>query len=212
MNIAYLRISTNQKKQENSYQVQLKAIQKEFEVHKIVKEAVSGSADFTKRPLLMDTIKNLKKGDNFIVYRMDRLSRDILRTGWIKHEIERKEAKFISLDHKSDDLNETLKLNLLSVFANYEKELIRFRIKQTLNLKRQKGEALGGKYPPFGYDFDFNEFGKKVLKEKHKEQIIIKKILKMRKKPISSIVKLINLESDRKLSYKLVQKILERNK
>ena len=210
MNIAYLRISTNEQRQENSYLVQLKAIEKQYTVDKVIKEAVSGGADFSKRTELLTAINKLNQDDNFIVYRMDRLSRDILRTGWIKHEIERKKANLISLDYKSDDLNDRLKMNLLSVFAEYEKEVIRFRINQALALKRQRGEALGGKYPPFGFKFDYNEQGKKILKEIPQEQIIIKKIIKMKNKPITLIKHTINSISERKLSYKLIQQILKR--
>ncbi|HEF1581252.1 TPA: hypothetical protein R8T33_001804 [Campylobacter coli] len=68
---------------------------------------------------------------------------------------------------------------------------------------------MGGKHPPFGYEFVF-ENGVKKLKEIHHEQMIIKKIFKLRKKPIKDIVKIVNLQSHRKLSYKLIQSILNR--
>ncbi|MCG4072329.1 recombinase family protein [Campylobacter coli] len=172
MNFAYLRISTDTQKQKNSFEMQEKAIKTKFEIDEIVKETISGSAEFSKRTALIKMLENLKTGDNVIVFRLDRLSRDLLKSG-------------------------------------YEKELIRFRIKNTLNLKKERGEALGGKHPPFGYEFKF-ENGVKKLKELHQEQLLIKRIYKLRKKPIKDIVKIVNLESDRKLSYKLVQSILKR--
>ncbi|EOG7972382.1 recombinase family protein [Campylobacter jejuni] len=209
MNFAYLRISTDGKKQKNSFEMQLKAIETKFTIDEIVKETISGSAEFSKRTALIKMLENLKTGDNVIVFRLDRLSRDLLKSGWIKYEILRRGANLISLDNKGDDINENLKFQILSIFANYEKELIRFRIKNTLNLKKERGEALGGKHPPFGYEFKF-ENGVKKLKELHHEQLLIKRICKLRKKPIKDIVKIVNLESDRKLSYKLVQSILKR--
>ncbi len=209
MNFAYLRISTDTQKQKNSFEMQLKAIKTKFEIDEIVKETISGSAEFSKRTALIKMLENLKTGDNVIVFRLDRLSRDLLKSGWIKYEILRRGANLISLDNKGDDINENLKFQILSVFANYEKELIRFRIKNTLNLKKERGEALGGKFPPFGYEFVF-ENGVKKLKEIHHEQMIIKKIFKLRKKPIKDIVKIVNLQSHRKLSYKLIQSILNR--
>ncbi|EHN2263420.1 recombinase family protein, partial [Campylobacter coli] len=209
MNFAYLRISTDGKKQKNSFEMQLKAIETKFTIDEIVKETISGSAEFSKRTALIKMLERLKNGDNVIIFRLDRLSRDLLKSGWIKYEILRRGANLISLDNKGDDINENLKFQILSVFANYEKELIRFRIKNTLNLKKGRGEALGGKYPPFGFEFKF-ENGVKKLKELHQEQLLIKRIYKLRKKPIKDIVKIVNLESDRKLSYKLVQSILKR--
>lgn len=209
MNFAYLRISTDGKKQKNSFEMQLKAIKSKFEIDEIVKETISGSAEFSKRTALIKMLENLKTGDNVIVFRLDRLSRDLLKSGWIKYEILRRGANLISLDNKGDDINENLKFQILSVFANYEKELIRFRIKNTLNLKKARGEALGGKHPPFGYEFKL-ENGVKKLKELHHEQLLIKRIYKLRKKPVKDIVKIVNLESERKLSYKLVQSILKR--
>ncbi|EJK6809645.1 hypothetical protein NLP16_001859, partial [Campylobacter coli] len=53
MNFAYLRISTDGKKQKNSFEMQEKAIKTKFEIDEIVKETISGSAEFSKRTALI---------------------------------------------------------------------------------------------------------------------------------------------------------------
>ncbi|MPB21555.1 hypothetical protein YN63_009395, partial [Campylobacter coli] len=68
MNFAYLRISTDTQKQKNSFEIQLKAIKSKFEIHEIVKETISGGADFSKRTALIKMIENLKQDDNVIFF------------------------------------------------------------------------------------------------------------------------------------------------
>lgn len=55
MNFAYLRISTDTQKQKNSFEMQLKAIETKFTIDEIVKETISGSAEFSKRTALSES-------------------------------------------------------------------------------------------------------------------------------------------------------------
>ncbi|EAI9029652.1 hypothetical protein E5921_09730 [Campylobacter coli] len=60
MNFAYLRISTDGKKQKNSFEMQEKAIKTKFEIDEIVKETISGSAEFSKRTALIKMLEKFR--------------------------------------------------------------------------------------------------------------------------------------------------------
>lgn len=214
MTYAYLRISTNQAKQSNSFLVQEKALRERFQIDFVVKEAVSGSAELDKRKALLTMIENLKNGDKVVIYRMDRISRDSIKAGWIQCEIKKRGAELVSLEIPHKDHTSALIETILTAFAQYEKEVIRFRIQQTLDSKKSRGEALGGKYAPYGYDFEVRE-GKKFLIKNESEQEIIKSIKRFRIKSTNEIFKILQArgvlgKSGKLISYKQVQTILKR--
>ena len=67
---AYLRLSTSEDKQKNSFEVQLNEIKKHFEVAKVFKETISGSAELHRRKALLDLLESLQKDDKVIVLRL----------------------------------------------------------------------------------------------------------------------------------------------
>lgn len=213
---AYLRISTNQAKQIHSFLVQERAIREKYKIDSVIKESISGSAELHKRKALLNMLESLKSGDSVIIYRMDRISRDIIKAGWIKCEIEKKGAELISLESPHKDHTSEMVQNILSVIAQYEKQVIRFRIQQTLDSKKARGEALGGKYPPFGFDFELRE-GKKYLVKNEAEQKIIKSLKRYRTKNTNQIHKILQAQGvkgkgGKIISYRQVQSILNRIK
>ena len=216
MTYAYLRISTNQAKQSNSFLVQEKAITEKYKCDSIVKEAISGSAPLNKRKALLMLLEILQQGDKVVIYRFDRISRDIIKAGWIKCEIEKRGAELISLEAPKKDNTTELIENILLLIAQYEKEVIRFRIQQTLDSKKARGEALGGKFAPYGYDFEMRE-GKKILIKNEYEQEVIKSISRFRVKKTSEILRILQSrgikgKNGKIINYRQVQKILERIK
>lgn len=216
MTFAYLRISTNQAKQANSFLVQEKAITDQYKCDSIVKEAISGSAHLDKRKALLNMLEILKQGDKVIIYRMDRLSRDIIKAGWIKCEIEKKGAELISLETPKKDHTTELIENILLLIAQYEREIIRFRIQSALDSKKARGEALGGKYAPYGYDFEYKE-GKKYIVKNDKEQEVIRFLKRFRTKNTNQILKILRekgilSKSGKRFNYRTLQKILQRIK
>lgn len=217
MTYAYLRISTNQLKQNNSFLVQEKALREKFKIDSIVKEAISGSAELDKRKALLTMIEKLKSGDKVVIYRMDRISRDSIKAGWIQCEIKRKGAELLTLEIPQKDHTSTLIETIITAFAQYEREIIRFRIQQTLDSKKARGEALGGKFAPYGFDFEMRN-GKKYLIKNPQEQEIIKAIKRFRIKKVKEIHKILKERGVRSksgnglISYRQTQKILERIK
>ena len=213
---AYLRISTNQAKQAHSYIVQERAIREKFKVDSVIKESVSGSAEFHKRKALLAMIESLRTGDKVVIYRMDRISRDIIKAGWIKTEIAKRGAELISLETPHRDHTTELIESILLLVAQYEKQVIRFRIQQTLDSKKARGEALGGKYAPFGFDFEIRE-GKKFLVQNLREQEAIKTIKRFRTKNTAQLLRILQAKGikgkeGKELTYMQLVRILERIK
>lgn len=190
MNIAYLRLSTTEDKQKNSFEVQLKEIEKHYKIDKTYKETISGGAELHKRKALLELLESIKKGDNIIVMRYDRLSRDTVQSGWIRQEIHRKGATLISIENPKSDSTSKLIENILLAFAQFEKETTKWRINKAFENKKSKGEALGGHTARYGYEFYF-ENGIKKIRENKKEQEIIKRIKKLKNRKINRITQIL---------------------
>lgn len=214
MTYAYLRISTNEDKQKHSFNYQLAEIKKHFHVSKTFKETISGGVELHKRKALLELLEVVKKGDSVIVIRLDRLSRDTIQSGWIRYEFERKGVELITLENTKKDNTTKLIDNILLAFAEYERETIKWRINKAFENKRSKGQALGGKYAQYGYEF-YYENGVKKIRVNDEEQKIIKRIYKFRNKSAYKIAQILQAEGVKSKNGKLidrkqVQRILER--
>ena len=210
---AYLRLSTTEDKQTNSFEVQLGEIKKHFHVAKVYKETVSGSAPLHKRKALLELLETLKKDDKVIVMRLDRISRDTIQSGWIRYEIEKKSAELITLENQKKDNTTKLIENILLAFAEYEKETTLWRIRKALENKKSKGEALGGKIAKFGYRFETIE-GKKMIFPHAEEQKVIETIRRYSKKTHGEIARIlaekgVKGKGENLICRKQVQRIME---
>lgn len=209
---AYLRLSTNEDKQKNSFDVQLKEIKKRYHVSKIYKETISGGAELHKRKALLSLLEDLQSGDQVIVLRLDRISRDTVQSGWIRYEIEKKGAELITLENEKKDNTSRLIENILLAFAEYEKETIKWRINKAFENKKANGHALGGKFAKYGYEF-YYEDGIKKIRENKEEQKVIDRVKRFRNKSAAVIAKILSDDgvtgkSGKPIERKQVQRIL----
>lgn len=211
---AYLRLSTSEFKQKNSFEVQLKEIKEHFFITKVFKETVSGASALHKRYKLLELLETLKRGDKVVVLRLDRISRDTVQSGWIRYEIEKRGAELITLENTKKDSTTKLIENILLAFAEYEREITLWRINASIENKRRKNEALGGRIPKFGYDFSIGDDGIKYLVPNATEQKVIARIKKFRNKTPHRIAQLLAEDgvcgkSGKPIERKQVQRILE---
>ena len=188
---AYLRLSTDEGKQSNSFEVQRTFIDSfakdnDFEPIKEYFKDSKSVAELYTREGLMNLLNTIKKNDKVIVQKIDRLSRDVIQTGWIKTEIARKGAELIVIDTNgnSNDPMQILMEQVVSAFADYERMMIKSRIKATMELKKSKGEKLGGAIP-YGYDVELDDKGTKKLIKNVSEQKVISSIKRYDKKGLS---------------------------
>ncbi len=153
----------------------------EWEVANLYTDSgISGAADLDKRPELLNALAELKRGDVLLVYKLDRLSRDVGLNAIIERELSRKGASLRSVSGEGtaaddDDLGALLQRRIVSMFAEYERKLIQARTKQALKAKRARGERTGGSIP-FGYSVNING-ETKILIPNQAEQDTIKEIM-----------------------------------
>lgn len=187
---SYLRLSTDEDKQSNSFEIQEQVITKYAKendlepIARTFKDTKSG-AKLEQRLGLMELLNTIKKNDKVIVHKIDRLSRDVLQMGWIRTELARKGCELVIVDSKSDtnDPMSNLMEQIVTAFASYEREMIKSRIKATMELKKSKGEKLGGAIP-YGYDV-VEQDKKKVLVKNELEQKTITSIKRYKSKGMS---------------------------
>ncbi len=154
--VGYVRVSTS--KQELSPKAQRDQIVQwcNLQGHELVatfEEQVSGGVEFDDletRESLMEAIDTLGSGMALVVAKRDRLARDVASAAIIERLAERKGARVLSVDgvNNGDSPEAQLMRTLMDAFAQYERVLIRARIKHALGHKKARGERVGS--VPYG--------------------------------------------------------------
>ncbi len=145
----YARVSTTDKGQDVGMQL------RELEVYtkargwtirdRFVDEGISGSQ--TKRPALDRLLSACRRRqvDVVLVWRLDRLGRSLKHLIMTLDEFQSLGVAFVSLHEQLDCTTATgqLLLHLLGAFAEFERAIIRERVKAGLVNARSKGKRLG---------------------------------------------------------------------
>lgn len=187
---AYLRVSTDQQAESGAgLSAQLNSCQKwalnqGLEITEVfTEEGISGAAALDKRPILLQAMGLLEKGDVLLIAKRDRLGRDPISVAMIEAGVARKHAKIISVageGTENDDPASILMRRMIDAFSEFERNIIRGRTKAAMQAKKARGERVG--HIPFGYQL--GEEGK--LKKEENEQSILKQISELRKKGLST--------------------------
>jgi DNA invertase Pin-like site-specific DNA recombinase len=144
--IIYARISTND---QNTIPMQIKkcreyAKARSWTVSHIIKDIASGAK---QRPQRDDILKLARKReiDVIIVWKLDRWGRSTADVVSSLQELQELNVKFISITEALDFTTAMGRAmsGLLSVFAEFERELIRERVKAGLEQARSRGIRLG---------------------------------------------------------------------
>ena len=139
MKIGYARISTR----EQSLQLQIDAL-KEAGCEKIYQEVASGSK--TARMVLDELMHNIRAGDTLVIWKLDRLGRNLAHLLQVIDDLGKREVSLISLNDPIDTTTSHGRL-ILSIFASmaeFERSLISERTKAGLASARARGR-LGGR-------------------------------------------------------------------
>ena len=138
MKIGYARVSTA----DQNLDLQFNALT-EYGCTTIYQEKISGkSAD---RPELKKLLENLRKGDQVVVWKLDRLGRslrDLVDLVALFHE---KDVNFISMHDHIDTTTATgrFTFNIFASLAEFEREIIRERTKAGLEAAKARGKKGG---------------------------------------------------------------------
>ncbi len=141
MRIGYARVSTA----DQNLDVQVDALRKAG-CHAIYEERASGS-DTSKRPELTQALKALRPGDSLVVWRLDRLGRNVRQLLDLVHQLHAGEMQFVSLTEMIDTstANGELVFNVFSALAQFERQLITERTRAGLAAAKARGRIGGRK-------------------------------------------------------------------
>ncbi|MDB9979602.1 recombinase family protein [Candidatus Pelagibacter sp.] len=156
---------------------------KDLTIDKEITESISGTVKFNNRPLGLEVMNDLKKGDHIICSALDRFSRNTLD---LLQVIEKFKRMRVSLhftefgEVTGSDAMGSVFVKLLSVFAEFYSKQCSEKQKATKDRLKSQGKFFGGK-KPFGYDVDQNNY----LVPCEKEQQVIRDMQLMRKQGTS---------------------------
>jgi DNA invertase Pin-like site-specific DNA recombinase len=141
MKFGYVRVSTL----EQNADMQVDAL-KQAGCQEIISDTMSGSS--VERPGLNDLLIKLRKGDELVVWRLDRLGRSIKHLISLINDFNSKDIIFRSLTESIDTstTNGRLIFHLFASLAEFERNLIRDRTMAGLSAARARGR-LGGRKP-----------------------------------------------------------------
>jgi len=144
--IGYARVSTQQQSLEMQFS-QLKAAG--VEDHNIHHEKISALAN--KRPALDEALRSIRRGDTFVVYKLDRLGRDLpdlinRMDDFAKNGIMFKSiSEGISIDLCSCTPAQRLQVNMIASLAQFEVDLDRERTTHGIQAALARGVKVGAK-------------------------------------------------------------------
>lgn len=157
---AYLRVSTNQQAESglglDAQRGSVTAAAERLGVSLgsvFVDAGVSGSLALDDRPVLMEAISALKRGDVLLVAKRDRLGRDVIEVAMIERLVTKRGARVVSAAGEgsdNDDPASVLMRRLIDSFGEYERLVIASRTRAALAAKRRRGERTS-RFAPFGY-------------------------------------------------------------
>lgn len=138
MKIGYARISTR----DQSLSMQTEAL-KAAGCVKIHEEVASGAK--TVRPVLDEIIRNLREGDTVVIWKLDRLGRNLAHLIHLTTVLLEKKVGLISLNDPIDTTTSQGRLifGIFASLAEFERELIRERTSAGLASARARGRNGG---------------------------------------------------------------------
>lgn len=138
MKIGYARVSTKNQ----SLFLQVKAL-KEAGCLQIHQEVASGAK--TARPVLDEIVRNLREGDTLIIWKLDRLGRNLAHLIHLVTKLIEKKVGLISLNDPIDTTTAQGRLvfGIFASLAEFERELIRERTQAGLESARSRGRKGG---------------------------------------------------------------------
>lgn len=150
--IGYSRVSTTEERQGAGLTGQRRAIERYARDRgwsvELASDEASGST-VEARPALQQALRRLSahEADALIVSKLDRLSRSLVDFADILRRAEREGWVLVVLDPELDMSKPEGRAmaGMLAVFAEFERSMIRQRIKSALQVKRSQGVKLGRK-------------------------------------------------------------------
>ena len=183
---------------------------KNLTINKEITESISGTVKFANRPMGLEIMNDLKRGDHIICSALDRFSRNTLDLLQVIEKFKRMKVNLHFTEFgevTGSDAMGSVFVKLLSVFAEFYSKQCSEKQKATKDRLKSQGKFFGGK-KPFGYDVDQNNY----LIPCEKEQQVIRDMQLMRKQGTSyqKVADQITKTTRKKFPVSWVFKILNR--
>lgn len=158
----YIRVSTRWQIDKDSLPMQREELPKYAEIvlgitdYEIFEDA-GFSGKNTDRPAFQQMMSRCRQGDfsHILVYKLDRISRNLLDFAAMYQELRKLGITFISKNEQFDTstaIGEAM-LKIILVFAELERNMTSERVQATMINRAQNAQWNGGKIP-FGYSYD----------------------------------------------------------
>lgn len=148
MNYAYMRVSTVDKQEFIRQEFALK----DYNIDQYFEEKISGTKKASTRPEFEKLIETIKAGDTVYFESMSRMARsmqDLIETTNFLANNKKVKVVFIKenivVGGNGLDAMSQLVFNIMGAFAQFERDLISDRTKQSLQAKKEAGVVLGRK-------------------------------------------------------------------
>ena len=183
---------------------------KNLTINKEITESISGTVKFANRPMGLEVMNDLKRGDHIICSALDRFSRNTLDLLQVIEKFKRLKVSLHFTEFgevTGSDAMGSVFVKLLSVFAEFYSKQCSEKQKATKDRLKSQGKFFGGK-KPFGYDVDQDNY----LIPCEKEQQVIRDMQLMRKQGTSyqKVADQITKTTRKKFPVSWVFKILNR--
>ncbi len=154
--VGYCRVSTDSQKEEGTIEIQEKALKEyvdksDYELVRIFKdEAISGSSELENRPGLAELFNYLEDNKDIkgvLIYKLDRLARDLYIQEHLIKKLELLDIKLLSIkepDLSSKDPMRKAFRQFMGIISELEKAFITMRLLAGRINKAQKGGFSGG--------------------------------------------------------------------
>jgi DNA invertase Pin-like site-specific DNA recombinase len=142
MDYIYARVSTDHQTTDN----QVVQLSSQYPSATVVAEVASGAKE---RPALRQLVSDLTAGDRLIVYAIDRLGRSAVDTITLIEALFRKGVVVVSSREGILDPSTPMGaffLNVMSAFAQMERDILRERVRAGLERAKRDGKKLGRAY------------------------------------------------------------------
>lgn len=212
-NVAYLRVSTEAQTEKYGLDMQKQKIIEYCEKNKITidKWYIDGGYSGSKldRPMIQELLDDAERGkiEKVFIYKLDRISRDVIDTLNLLHRILPKYGvRVISMteDLKIENPMDKVMIGVNAIMGQYEREVIYMRTRAGMVERVKKGLWMGGGRVPFGYYYDRNDG---ILHPKEGEARLVKEAFELYIEGYScdAISKLLGFKGER-----IVMQILNR--
>lgn len=182
--VGYIRVSTKEQAEtklsliHQEQKIRALAEAHDLPLSHIFNDAAESAKDLN-REAIQELLAEIEKGKigHVVIYKLDRLIRNVENLGYLLRLFEKKGVTLSSVQESLDTSTASgrMVVNLLGMIAQWERETIAERTQAALDVKRGRGEKLGG-IVPYGHR---TRQGRLVPHEK--EQKILQAILKARR-------------------------------